>query len=108
MTSALEAYRPYFIVITFGFLGLAFYFTYRPRHQAAGGAENCCAPSAATPSRRISMMALNKAMLWAVTVLAIIFLFFPQYVTGLFASSDEFSPDMQRTVVNVVGMTCPG
>ena len=108
ITSALNAYRPYFIVVTFGFLGMAFYFTYRPRRSAASGAESCCAPAAGAGSRRFNMMTLNKAMLWVVTVLAVAFLFFPQYVNGLFASSDEFSPDMQQKVIHVVGMTCPG
>ena len=106
LTSALETYRPYFIVITFGFLGMAFYFTYRPRHQTAGETADCCAPS--PKPRRFNMMALNKVMLWAVTVLAVVFLFFPQAVMGLFAADDEFTADMQRTVVHVAGMTCPG
>ena len=54
------------------------------------------------------MMTLNKAMLWAVTVMAVVFLFFPQYVTSLFGSSGEFTADMDRTVIKVIGMTCPG
>ena len=35
LASALGAYRPVFMVVTFGFLALAFYFTYRPRRAAA-------------------------------------------------------------------------
>ncbi len=38
----LESYRPAFIAVTFGCLGLAFYLTYRPRRPAvAGSAEDC-------------------------------------------------------------------
>src|SRR5262245_35908569 len=80
IASALEAYRPVFMVVTFGFLGMAFYFTYRPRPRPIGAAD-CCAPpqpaavdccsqapatmpSAATAPRRFNMMAVNKIMLW--------------------------------------------
>ena len=40
--------------------------------------------------------------------MAIVFLFFPQAITGLFASSHEITADMDQTVIKVVGMTCPG
>ncbi len=96
MTAALETYRPILTAVTFGFLGLAFYLTYRPR----GGA--------AAASGRSKIMTANKVMLWAVTVLAVVFLFCSQYFTGLFAAEGEFTPDMQRTVLKVAGMTCPG
>ncbi len=126
MTRALETYRPYFMVVTFGFLGMAFYFTYRPRRAVAGQSnpsdpqpsqdaaqvlqtQSCCAPVSQTGKRRFNMMALNKAMLWAVTVMAVVFLFFPEYVTGLFgADGREITADMQRTVLTVDGMTCKG
>ncbi|MDA1166614.1 MAG: mercuric transporter MerT family protein [Planctomycetota bacterium] len=107
MTAALEEYRPYFIVVTFSFLAAAFYMTYRPRKAAAGGVEGCCAP-AAVSGRRFNMMTMNKIMLWAVTAMAVVFLFFPQVVTGLFASSNEITADMDQTVIKVIGMTCPG
>lgn len=126
MTKALESYRYLFMVVTFGFLGMAFYFTYRPR-RAAAGAEDCCAPqpspgedvvalatdgaSVAAPvvKRRFNMMALNKVMLWGVTVMAVVFLFFPQYVRGMFASDHgEITADMQHSVLVVEGMTCEG
>ncbi len=55
------------------------------------------------------MMALNKVMLWAVTALAVVFLFFPQYVTGLIgAGNDEITADMTRTELAIEGMTCDG
>lgn len=120
LASSLETYRPLFMVVTFGFLGMAFYFTYRPRRApvaaAAGSAaqpaasasagDDCCAP--AVP-RRLNMMALNKAMLWGVTALAVVFLFFPQVITGLLTpAGGELTADMQHTVLAVEGMTCEG
>lgn len=97
MTTFLEQYRPIFIAVTFGFLGAAFYLTYRPRRGAANESEQ------RTPTSKL--MAANKVMLWAVTVVAVVFLFFPQAVSGLFASGDEFTADMQRTVIQIEGMT---
>ena len=106
MIQALETYRPVLMVVTFGFLGSAFYLTYRPRRPA--GAEDCCAQPAESRRGRFNMMALNKAMLWAVTVMAVVFLFFPQYVTRLFGSSGEITAEMHQTVVQIDGMTCLG
>jgi mercuric ion transport protein len=109
MIQALETYRPLFMVVTFGFLGTAFYFTYRPHRAVAGGAEDCCAPISATGKRRFNMMALNKVMLWGVTVMAVVFLFFPGVVTGMFAPDPgEFTAGMDRTFFTVEGMTCEG
>lgn len=105
MTQALEEYRPYFIVVTFSFLASAFYLTYRPR-PAVGAVEDCCAPGAS--GRRFDMMLMNKIMLWGVTVMAVVFLFFPQVITGLFASGHEITAEMDQSVIKVIGMTCPG
>ena len=106
MTAALEEYRPVFMVVTFGFLGTAFYFTYRPRRVAAG-VTDCCQPQ--TAKRRFSMMAMNKAMLWAVTAMAVAFLFFPQLFTNLMVGGNEtITADMTRSVIKVEGMTCEG
>jgi len=105
IASTLEAYRPVFMTITFCFLGAAFYFTYRPRKSAAGGYD-CCEP----PRSRISMMTMNKVLLWAVTGMAIAFLFFPGYV-GAFLSGDDdnvVTGDMHRTIIKVKGTTCEG
>lgn len=109
IASALEAYRPIFMVVTFCFLGMAFYFTYRPRH-AANAVSDCCSPQVSpVGKRRFNMMAFNKVMLWTVTLLAVVFLFFPQFVTGLIATgSDQITADMTRTEVKIVGMTCYG
>lgn len=106
MIAAVEEYRSWLMGVTFSFLGAAFYFTYKPLRT--GQAEDCCAPVAKDGGRRFSMMAMNKVMLWAVTVMAVVFLFFPQTFTGLIADAGEFTPDMQRTVFTVEGMTCEG
>ncbi|QDV90789.1 Mercuric reductase [Phycisphaerae bacterium RAS2] len=125
VASTLEAYRPAFIVITFAFLGAAFYFTYRPSH--AGGPvsrvdggdgddccagqprefEGCCAPGG---KRRFGVMALNKVMLWVVTVLVVAFLFFPKYVGLLMGTGNgsAVTAKMQRAMIRVEGMTCEG
>lgn len=136
IASTLEAYRPLFMTVTFGFLGAAFYFTYRPKQSGTAAAtdgsasqvantHDCCAPEptehdccstepvtaadccAPKASRRFSMMALNKAMLWVVTVLAVAFLFFPSYV-GAFLGGDgkTVTEDMNRAVIQLDGMTC--
>jgi copper chaperone CopZ len=148
IASTLQAYRPVFLLVTFGFLAAAFYVTYRPRHatgrRAGDGqqpahadgcappltqgdccapqtaARDCCAPPTATaesccssPAKggrgRINMMSLNKAMLWVVTALAVVFLLFPHYVGRLLGTtSDAVTADMQRTVVAIEGMDCEG
>jgi MerT mercuric transport protein len=135
IATALEAYRPIFMVITFGFLAMAFYFTYRTRPVRAGSID-CCAPQPAAVAselqradsgccaepmnelagdpviaakRRFNMMAINKGMLWVVTALAVLFLFFPQLVTGLVGSgNDEIKQDMTRSMIIIEGMTCEG
>ncbi len=115
IAATLEAYRPAFIVITFGFLAAAFYFTYRPRKSATTG-DDCCAAERAeaadcrapSSSGRFSMM--NKVMLWGVTVLAVAFLLFPSYVGVLFGSASDTSvtENMNQAVFQIDGMTCAG
>lgn len=112
IATTLGEYRPYFMVVTFAFLGMAFYFTYRPRPAgAAGSCQADCCPPAATVAEgsksRFNMMAMNKVMLWAVTIMVVAFLFFPKYFTGLMvAEGSEFTEDMTRTALMVEGMTC--
>lgn len=117
IASTLEAYRPVFIAITVGFLGAAFYFTYRPRETAESG-QGCCPTEptankdccAASSKRRLSMMTMNKVMLWVVTILAIGFLFFPSYVGALLGTGDvtQVTENMNTTVFKIDGMTCEG
>lgn len=118
IAATLETYRPLFIVVTFGFLGSAFYFTYRPKKVAAGAGHGCCPTEAAetencctpTGKRRFNMMSLNKVMLWGVTVLAVAFLFFPSYVGLLFGTGNNIAvtENMNRAVFQIEGMTCEG
>lgn len=116
IASTLEAYRPAFIVVTFGFLAAAFYFTYRPRRAAAGSGDDCCGPEAAggCPTARRSGPAWNRVMLWGVTAFAVAVLLFPSYVgillggTGDAAAGDSQAADVNRTALAVEGMTCEG
>lgn len=102
----MERFRPLFMTVTFGFLGAAFYLTYRPRQSPPGGTPGGATGGSATSRQsRSTIMTLNKLMLWAVTIIAIVFLFFPQVVTGLLAPGDEFTADMDRTVIAIEGMT---
>jgi len=78
--------------VTFAFLGAAFYQTYRPRPKQSDQA-------------RSTIMTLNRVMLWTVAAVAIVFLFFPHAITGLYASSNDFTVDMDRTVITIEGMT---
>ena len=103
MVTFVQDYRPIFIAVTFAFLGSAFYLTYRP-HRKADQTSDGGQPARKSGGRN-RMMAVNKVMLWAVTALAVVFLFFPQVVTDLFASDDDFTSDMQKTVVAIEGMT---
>lgn len=112
IAAALEAYRPVFIVVTLGFLGAAFYFTYRPK-QTGGcrvpeptAGERCC-PSDGHREPRIE---LNHVMLWGVTVLAVGFLIFPSDVALVFGTGQHagVTENMSRTVLQIDGMTCAG
>ena len=93
MTTVMQEYRPIFMAVTFGFLGFAFYLTYRPRRTT---------PAA---GRRASIMTMNKILLWGVAVIAVVFLFFPQAFTGLASPHDAFTADMDRSVITIEGMT---
>ncbi len=116
IAATLETYRPLFVVVTFGFLVAAFYFTYRPRKATnSQGADccnaeevSCCPP---TGNRRFSVVALNKAMLWGVTILAVAFLLFPSYVGMLFATGGNETvgtEELNQAVFQIDGMTCDG
>ncbi len=124
IAATLETYRPLFIVVTFSFLAAAFYFTYRPKKAASEAGHGCCSPEptaggnaeadccAPAKKGRFSMMAMNKVMLWGVTVLAVAFLLFPHYVGALLGTGGGHTavvtPDMNRAVLQIEGMTCQG
>ncbi|QDT84722.1 Copper-transporting P-type ATPase [Gimesia chilikensis] len=117
IASLLEAYRPLFIMVTFSFLGAAFYYTYRPQITATpsghdccasdpSGGKDCCAPSG---KGKFNIMSLNKLMLWGVTVMAVVFLLFPSYV-GIIVGGDgkAVTENMNSSVFKIEGMTCEG
>ncbi len=117
IAATLEAYRPYFTVVTLVFLGAAFYYTYRPKRAAAGAGRACCGPEATevggccppASKGRFSMLALNKVMLWVVTAMAVAFLLFPNYVGALLGGEGKAVTDnMDQAVVRIEGMTCEG
>lgn len=117
IAGALEAYRPVFIGLTVVFLAAAFYFTYRPR-PAGSASGDCCAPAkgccaAPTAKSPFSMMTLNKVILWVVTVMAVAFLFFPQYMKFFLTGGGTEEPAasnplVRTTTFSVEGMTCAG
>lgn len=101
----MQDYRPIFMVVTFGFLGLAFYLTYRPRHVSTTEVGNGSQAATSRNGHRSSIMTMNKLLLWVVTVLAVVFLFFPQAFTSIAPADGEFTAGMDRTVLTVEGMT---
>ena len=69
-SAVFDAWRPYLLGVTFGLLGLGFYFAYRPKKQE-------CAPGSAC-----AMPATNRSgrlMLWIATVAVVLFAAFPYY-----------------------------
>ncbi len=121
IAATLEAYRPLFIAVTFGFLAAAFYFTYRPRAAATAAGQACCGPGtrletndcrARSGKRPFRMTTVNKVMLWVVALLAVAFLLFPKYVGFFLAGGngavEPNNPLVRTTAFTVEGMTCQG
>ena len=100
IAATLETYRPLFIVATVGFLGTAFYLTYRPKNS-----DSCCDTDGAC---RPVNQRFSRAMLWIVTLLAFSFLFFPSYVGLLVGQSSKVADGMDQTIIQIEGMTCEG
>jgi hypothetical protein len=65
-----DAWRPYLLGLTFGLLGLGFYFAYRPRKEQCAP-DSACAMPATKRSGRL--------MLWIATGAVILFAAFPYY-----------------------------
>ncbi len=116
IASTLETYRPLFMGVTFVFLGAAFYYTYRPQKTATGepaccaseptGGDDCCSPSGKS---KFNMMSMNKVMLWGVTVMAVAFLLFPNYVSAIIGGNGKsVTNKMNQAVFRIEGMTCEG
>lgn len=105
-----EAWRPYLLGVTFALLAAAFYFTYRRREVACDGT---CKVSRAPR--------WNKAMLWIVSAVVLLFATFPYYSGALLAAlnraGDESrqagspsapAPPLTRARLTISGMTCGG
>lgn len=71
---ALLPYRPYFVALTLVFLGVGFYFAYRPEQEECVSGTACAAPK----SRK-----LQRVSLWSVTVLTLALLAFPYLIPYL-------------------------
>jgi copper chaperone CopZ len=124
MASTMETYRPVFAVVSVGFLAAAFYFTYRPGRNESDDRHGCCGTQTACHAEaggwrgvlartwRCCGRAMNKIMLWVVTVLAAAFLLFPQYVGLLFGNASRggapMADDVNQLVVKIDGMVCEG
>jgi len=72
--TALMPYRPYFVALTVVFIGAGFYFAYWPQPEQ-------CAPrtACATPKSR----KLQRASLWAITLLTLALIAFPYLIPYL-------------------------
>ncbi len=104
--TALEPFRPYFMGITFIFLGYAFYRIYRkPKAEACEPGSYCANPKSDT---------INKISLWSVTILILI-LFAVPYIAGVSASAKNNTEQsailsakgIKRITLDIPGMTCP-
>jgi mercuric ion transport protein len=72
---ALAPYRPYLLVLTSAFLGLAFYSTYRRPAAACGPGDACEMPKASR---------VGRVLLWLVTLVVTLAATFPYYSRYLF------------------------
>jgi copper chaperone CopZ len=126
LATKFEALRPVLLPVTFAFLGLAFYLTYRkPRAIAAepsGTGERCCVvPTAEKDAshccppkddKGFRIKRLNKVVLLVTTIFVLVLAFFPNYVGLLFGSNDVASTRIDANPVEwamtIEGMTCQG
>jgi mercuric ion transport protein len=70
-----EPLRPYFLLLTYGLLGGAFYFSYRPQKAV-------CGPGGACERPRLSR--LGRAGLWLAAIAVVLATSFPWYAEYLF------------------------
>ena len=99
--AAFDAYRPYFMLLTLGFLGFAYYRVYRKPK------DNCETDRCATPDKDRR----NRIALWTVTVLALGLLSFPYLAPGLAnvgKNTTTANISTEKVVLTVNGMTCGG
>jgi hypothetical protein len=93
--TVVEAWRPYFLVITFALLAAAFYFTYRQRDVTC--ADGTC-PVTSAPR-------WNKVLLWIATVIVILFTAFPYYSGALVEALYQSSAQRAETRAPVRDLT---
>lgn len=65
-----DTWRPYLLGLTFGLLGLGFYFSYRPRKEQCAPGSACAMPATKRSGR---------LMLWLATAVVVLFAAFPYY-----------------------------
>ena len=97
--TALEPYRPIFMMVTLGFLGFAFYRVYwKSKAESCLPGSSCANPR----SDRI-----NKAILWMITALILGLFAFPRVAPYLFASvtAEERVPTTHE-ILEVKNLTC--
>ena len=101
--ATLEKWRPLFMAVTFGFLGLAFFFTYRKREVACEGGT--CKVKTSSNAQKIT--------LWTVAALAAALAFYPQWGPAL--GIGAYKPAAIKAVqasqtieLGISGMTCEG
>ncbi|KKL78084.1 hypothetical protein LCGC14_2028340 [marine sediment metagenome] len=95
--SSLEKYRVMFMIITFVFIGMAFYLTYRKKKN-----DECC------DINKVKMDRIKKIALWVIATVAVGLLLFP-YAYGTFSKSPTVVPmndNLHQVVIKVEGMTC--
>jgi copper chaperone CopZ len=101
------AWRPYLLALTFGLLGLGFYFAYRPGKEQCAPGSVCTIPTA---NRR------GRMMLWFAVGAAVLFAAFPYY-SGLIAElllsnnslgavSRPAKPAIAHATFGIDGMDC--
>jgi copper chaperone CopZ len=100
----LEAWRPLFLGLAAGLVGLGFYLAYR-RKPRQSDAVDCACPAPRTRS-------FGKLALWFGAALVALLAAYP-YLAGLGAQTEQtgdtsLSATSRRTVLQIEGMTCEG
>jgi copper chaperone CopZ len=101
------AWRPYLLGLTFGLLGLGFYFAYGRRKEQCAPGSVCAIP---TTKRR------GRVTLWIATAAVVLFAAFPYYsgpVAGFLLSNDSVGaasrptkPAVEHVIFGIDGMDC--
>src|SRR5713226_376967 len=100
-----DAWRPYLLGLTFGLLGLGFFFSYRPSKEQCAPSSACTMPA----TNRFSRM-----MLWLATAAVILFAAFPYYsgavaellLSGASSAAASVPPKLAHASFAVRGMDC--